>query len=227
MFFWAQNVYADFNIIPDKKISEMGIQAYNSHLKTITLSDNETLNAQLKCISAQLTKNVNNIPEGTDWEFVVAYDMRPNIVNFPGGKIVANNGLILILNDNDMLAAALANSISTLLLRQPNKRMSRIFVATQFQKKTMEEASKLEGKYTLSNTLEADKEAYKLLIKSGFNPEGLLKAVKLLQSLEIESDTDFNTQRVKSIEKLLETKPVSTNSNLANSTCPVGANSSQ
>lgn len=211
-------------LISDKKVSDIGIQTYKDNLKKITLSDDETLNTRVNCIGKQLTKSASNIPEGTDWEFVVAFDMKPNVDSFPGGKTIVNAGLMLVLENNDMLAAALANPISGILLRQPNKRISRVFLATQFDKKTIKEALESEEKYNLANTMEADNEAYKLLIKSGFNPEALLKTVQLLQSLQIKNDVDFDNQRVKNIEKLLETKPTSSNPSSANLACPNGAN---
>jgi predicted Zn-dependent protease len=228
LFFYIQSAFSEPEktptLISDKKVSDIGIQTYKENLKKITLSDDEILNTRVNCIGKLLTNHATNIPEGTDWEFVVPFDMRPDAYSFAGGKIVVNAGLLLVLDDNDMLAAALANPISGILLRQPNKRISRVFLATQFEKKTIKEALESEEKYNLANAMEADNEAYKLLIKSGFNPEAMLKAVLLLQSLQIKNDADFDNQRVKNIEKLLATKSTSSSPSSANLVCPNGAN---
>ena len=209
---WLQSAFADIEKapsstwIPDKTVSAMGIKSYKEHLETITLSDNETLISKLSCLGKQLTSNATNIPDGTEWEFVVANDISPNVYSFAGGKIVVNAGLIAVLNDNDMLASTLANQISSILLKQANKRLSFIFVATQFKKQSTEEAMYALKKYDHAFTLEADNTAYELLLKSKINPNAMLRATSLLQSLNIEGDPVLKDARIKNIERLLSKK---------------------
>lgn len=223
---WLQSAFAEIEkapsatFLPDKKVSEMGIKTYNEHLKTITLSDNESLIAKVNCVGKQLTSHATSIPDGTDWEFVVANDITPNVYSFAGGKVIVNAGLVAVLNDNNMLAAVLANPISAILLKQPNKRLSYIVASLSTKQNTEEQMSALK-KYDPAFTLEADNAAYDLLKKSGIDPSAMLKATSLLQSLDIGNDVSFKDIRIKNIEKLLATKGASSiDSNAPQFVCP-------
>jgi predicted Zn-dependent protease len=227
LFLWLQSAFAvtqtapSATLIPDKTVSAAGIKSYNEHLKSITLSDNSDLISKLNCVGKQLTNNSINIPDGTEWEFVVANDISPNVYSFAGGKIIVNLGLIEILKDNDMLAAALANPISAILLKQANKRLSFMLVATQFKNQTTEEAMSALKKYDQAFTLEADNTSYDLLLKSNIDPNAMLRATSLIQSLNIEGDPVFKEARIKNIERLLAKKGTSSiDSSSPALTCP-------
>lgn len=209
---WINSTYAEMEktpsatLIPDKTVSAMGIKSYKEHLLTITLSDDQALISKVNCLGKQLTSNATNTPDGTDWEFVVANDISPNVYSFAGGKILVNAGLIAVLNDNEMLAATLANPISAILLKQANKRFSFLFVATQIKKQNTQEAMSELKKYDQAFTIEADNKAYDLLLKSKIDPNAMLKSILLLQSLDIEGDPAFKVTRLKNVERLLAKK---------------------
>ncbi len=226
--FSLQNTFAESEktpsatLIPDKKISAMGIEAYKEHIKTITLFEDEDLIANVNCISKHLISHTSTAPDGTEWEFSVANGITPEIIGFAGGKVVMNAGLIGILNDNEMLAAVLANQISPIVLKQANRRFSYIFMATQFEKQSPEEALANLKKHNLAFAIEADNATFDLLVKSGINPNAMYKAFSLLNGLKIGSDKNFDDARIKNIERLLKEKGINSSAPATSKlACPV------
>ena len=145
-----------------------------------------------------------------DYQFKVVDDDDINAFSLPGGYIYINSGLIKAADSDDEIAGVLAHEIAhsahhhmTQLMQKQTKidryvalialagilgnvrsdDLSNLFMGAQMMR-----TGKISG-YTMTAEKDADRTAVAYLVKSPYNPEGLLTFMKKLEAKQDENPT--------------------------------------
>lgn len=173
-----------FSLVSQTAINEMGAEQFAKMKNEYSVSSNEQFRVRVDCVFHQLLTAVKNEPDGTVWEFVVFADRTPNIIAVAGGKIAVYDGMSLIAETPDELAAALATSVSQITLRFINRRLSIAIMGGEYASQS----------FSNEEYLMADSAGRKLMVAAGFDPEA---SISLLQKFaERDGNSSINQVRL-------------------------------
>lgn len=110
---------SQFVFMPDAKIDQMGLQAFDSLKKQKPVSQNSQYNKEAHCIANAITKTT-----GGSWEVVVFEDKTPNAFALPGNKIGIHTGMLALVDNPDQLAAVIGHEVGHVLAKHSNERAS-------------------------------------------------------------------------------------------------------
>ena len=139
-----------------------------------------------------------------NYEFYVVVDKDPNAFSLPGGKVFINTGLIKMVDNDDELAGILAHEVAhsahhhvARILRQQEKIEKYVALATLvglmanvrssdlnnlLMGASMLEQSQVSG-YTIQAEQDADRTAVSYLVKSKYNPLGMVDFMRKLEQM--------------------------------------------
>ncbi|MFW7377311.1 MAG: M48 family metallopeptidase [Oligoflexus sp.] len=111
-----------FIVVPNWKVQELGLQAYQEILQSEPLSKDQRLIAEVEKIGQAIAA-----ASGQDfpWEFkVLANDEMVNAFCLPGGKVGVYTGIIKVAENTAGLAAVIGHEVAHATLRHGAERMS-------------------------------------------------------------------------------------------------------
>ncbi|MCX7100023.1 MAG: M48 family metalloprotease, partial [Methylobacter sp.] len=110
---------SQFVFMPEAKIDQMGLQAFDNLKKQKPVSKNSQYNKEAHCIANAITKTT-----GGSWEVVVFEDKTPNAFALPGNKIGIHTGMLALVDNPDQLAAVIGHEVGHVLAKHSNERAS-------------------------------------------------------------------------------------------------------
>lgn len=130
------------------------------------------------------------------FHFKIVASQRVNAFALPGGPIYITQGLISQLKTDDQVAGVLGHELGHVVLRHSAQALSAglkahalVWGIRQLLGQTIADlvggaAALLNLKYSRDQELEADQFGFQLACAAGYDPEGLVKVLRLLQSME-------------------------------------------
>ncbi len=186
---------SQFVFMPEAKIDQMGLQAFDNLKKQKPVSKNSQYNKEAHCIANAITKTT-----GGSWEVVVFEDKTPNAFALPGNKIGIHTGMLALVDNPDQLAAVIGHEVGHVLAKHSNERasqemavsegMSIIQAVSSPQSALGKSALGLLGvgaqygilmPYSRVHESEADMIGVDLMAKAGFDPK---QSIGLWQKME-------------------------------------------
>ncbi len=183
-------------IMPEAQVDQMGLQSFETLKKQKPISQNTQHNQLASCIAGALTREVG----GGYWEVVVFEDSSPNAFALPGNKIGVHTGMILLLENQDQLAAVIGHEVGHVLAKHSNERASQDMAVSQGldmvqaianPQSTMGQAAMgvlglgaeygILKPYSRTQESEADIIGIDLMAKAGFDPS---QSINLWQRME-------------------------------------------
>lgn len=108
-------------IVPDSKMSDMGVQAFTEMKQKQKIDVSPIDNAFVKCVAGAIT---DALPDKRQWEVVVFQDDQVNAFALPGGKIGVLSGILKVTTTPDQLGAVLGHEVGHVLARHSAERAS-------------------------------------------------------------------------------------------------------
>jgi len=145
-------------------------------------------------------------PTPFEFRFYVINELEPNAFAIPGGYIFVNTGLIVLADNEQQIAGVLAHEISHVTQRhvaqmiEKSKRLSIATLAAMLAgilagrggagtaaavSMAQATAGALTLKFTREMETDADQNGLHLLIKAGYDPEGMISFFNKLQKLSL------------------------------------------
>ena len=191
------------------------------------------LRAYVTMVGKRVAKRVEPQYSKIKWEFITLDSDVINAFALPGGKIFVSRGLIEKFTTEAQLAGVLGHEIGHVTARHVDERLSKVAVA-EFGLGMLGRASKsdfanLAAKMVTQGTLlkfnrdqeqEADTQGVKYMVKSGYDPHGMLEVLQILEKaskgsskLEILSTHPDPKRRIKTVKALIKGKYAHTKNN--------------
>lgn len=117
---------SQFIMLPDNQVDQMGLQAFDTLKSDKKISYNTQYNQSTVCIANALTQVV-----GGSWEVVVFEDKSPNAFALPGNKIGVHTGMLLLVDNQEQLAAVIGHEIGHVMAKHSNERASQELAVNQ------------------------------------------------------------------------------------------------
>jgi predicted Zn-dependent protease len=141
-----------------------------------------------------------------DFNFVAVNDKSVNALALPGGRIYITKGLLLKLENESQLAGILAHETVHVVARDTENMMSKqaglgvLFVLAATQARTQGEMAAADValqlvtlKYSREDERTADLGGIDYMARAGYNPNGMVETMQILQKEESGSSSDFSS----------------------------------
>ena len=152
----------------------------------------------------QKIAQISHMPE-LDFHFTAVNDDSVNAMALPGGYIFITKGMLLLLDTEAQLAAILAHETTHVTARHSAQAMSRqigidvlISAASKSEKtpQTLLTVGQLAGqltqlKYSRGDEYEADSYGMEYLVKAGYEPDGMVETMGILENLQKTRTIEF------------------------------------
>ena len=139
-----------------------------------------------------------------DFNFVAVNDKSINAISLPGGRILITKGLLLKLESESQLAGVLAHETVHVVARDAENMMSKqagmgvLFVLAASQARTEGEIAAADIalqlvtlKYSREDERTADLGGMDYMVRAGYNPNGMVETMQILQNEDQASSSDF------------------------------------
>ena len=139
-----------------------------------------------------------------DFNFVAVNDKSINAISLPGGRILITKGLLLKLESESQLAGVLAHETVHVVARDTENMMSKqagmgvLFVLAASQARTEGEIAAADIalqlvtlKYSREDERTADLGGMDYMVRAGYNPNGMVETMQILQNEDQASSSDF------------------------------------
>ncbi len=139
-----------------------------------------------------------------DFNFVAVNDKSINAISLPGGRIFITKGLLLKFESESQLAGVLAHEIVHVVARDTENMMSKqtgmgvLFVLAASQARTQGEVAAADLalqlvtlKYSREDERTADLGGIDYMVRAGYNPNGMVETMQILQKEEASRSSDF------------------------------------
>jgi len=174
-----------------------GRQFYQEILKKTKIYDDPELTAYVNAVGQRMAK-VSERPE-IEYNFVIVDDPSVNAFAVQGGFIFVNRGLLAYLNSEDQLAAVLGHEIAH-VAKGHSVRKNKIREAAQTSSSILSAITQIyTGSTSLASIhehyglgwlsgygrdleLEADRQAVRYLVKTGYDPDAVLETLSVLKN---------------------------------------------
>ena len=177
-----------------------------------------SLNGYIQQVGSDMAANTHR--QGMPYSFRVVNANYVNAYAFPGGSIAATRGIMLSLENEGELAALLGHELGHVNARHAAEQMSKnmlvqaaiggaaAYVGMKHQEYAqivttlgMVGGSMLLAKYSRDNERQADDLGMEYMVKSGYNPEGMIGLMDMLKSM--------SKHKPSAIETMFATHPMS------------------
>ena len=139
-----------------------------------------------------------------DFNFVAVNDKSINAISLPGGRIFITKGLLLKFESESQLAGVLAHETVHVVARDAENMMSKqagmgvLFVLAASQARAQGEVAAADLalqlvvlKYSREDERTADLGGMDYMFSAGYNPNGMVEAMQILQKEEANRSSDF------------------------------------
>lgn len=139
-----------------------------------------------------------------DFNFIAVNDKSINAVSLPGGHIFITKGLLLKMKNESQLAGVLAHETVHVVARDAQNMMSKeagmgvLFIAAMSQARNVGEVAAMdlareavELKYSREDERTADLGGLDYMVRAGYDPNGMLETMKMLQKEDRGDPVDF------------------------------------
>jgi beta-barrel assembly-enhancing protease len=139
-----------------------------------------------------------------DFDFVAVNDKSINAISLPGGRIFITKGLLLKFESESQLAGVLAHETVHVVARDAENMMSKqagmgvLFVLAASQARAQGEVAAADLalqlvvlKYSREDERTADLGGMDYMFSAGYNPNGMIEAMQILQKEEVNRSSDF------------------------------------
>jgi metalloendopeptidase OMA1, mitochondrial len=114
-----------FNIVSDKQLNEIAVQAFKDVVSKEPASKNEQFKAIVQRVAERVCKAADEVDRtGFKWEVKVLDKPEPNAFCLPGGKIVVNEGIASLAKNEAGLAAIIGHETAHATARHGAERLS-------------------------------------------------------------------------------------------------------
>ncbi|MCJ8312309.1 MAG: M48 family metallopeptidase [Saccharospirillaceae bacterium] len=117
-------------LIPNSKMSAMGIQSFEEMKTTLPINTNVKTNRYVSCVANAITDQVPKADFDGQWEVVVFESDDINAFALPGGKIGVYTGILKVAENQGQLAAIIGHEVAHVIEKHANQRMSLGLVAS-------------------------------------------------------------------------------------------------
>ena len=141
---------------------------------------------------------------GFDFNYVAVNDKSINALALPGGCVFITKGLLAKLENESQLAGILAHETVHVVSRDTENMMSKeagmgaLFVLAASQARTQGEVAAadiamrlVESKYSREDERTADLGGMDYMVRAGYNPNGMVETMQILQNEDQASSSDF------------------------------------
>ncbi len=139
-----------------------------------------------------------------DFDFAAVNDKSINAISLPGGRIFITKGLLLKLESESQLAGVLAHETVHVVARDTENMMSKqagmgaLFILAASQAKTQGEVAAADIalqlvtlQYSREDERTADLGGIDYMVRAGYNPNGMVETMQILQKEEASKSSDF------------------------------------
>lgn len=188
-------VVQDFNIVSIPQEIEIGNQMAATVSRQMRVIETPSAVALVRSIGNRLILQLPS--RELPYRFYVVDDKTPNAFTIPGGGIYVHTGLLSFVEDESQLAGVMAHELGHAAARHPARALSRQYGAQYLSSLIFPENRKQLQRialdiaqtgvlmhYSRADELEADAIGFKLLKRSDFRSDGLMRFLKKIQSVE-------------------------------------------
>jgi predicted Zn-dependent protease len=188
-----------FKILPEEKEIELGTLYLPASLDEFEGTyPEEKVQEYIQSLGKRIAQNSERkIP----YQFHLVNSGVVNAFALPGGPVVITRGILLILEDEDELAGILAHEIGHIERRHHARfvekqlamgillQIGSLFLPQNLSGEILFQLGKVSAgllslKFSRDQEREADEAGFKLLLKTGYSPEGMLKVFERFKKME-------------------------------------------
>jgi predicted Zn-dependent protease len=209
----------------EKKEIEIGNYIYQRILKEANLSKDIKKIELVQKVGFNIAKIID---KDYNWEFILLENKNINALCLPGGKVIVNEGLFRVIENEDQLAAVLSHEIAHVLLRHGGMKAKADAILSIPQKigkdifgdiVPPELHGVLDNVYNIGKNItvmlpynrhqeiEADKLSVRIMHKANYNSKEAIQLWRNMERVSPDNVPEFlsthpnNSERIKSIQE--------------------------
>lgn len=218
----------DFNIVSVNDEVLMGQEMQKQVEKEKQIVTDPALDGLVNRIGQKLLQGLPS--RNLLYRFYVVKDDTPNAFTIPGGAIYVHTGLIKFADNESQIAGVMSHELGHAYLRHPARSISREYGLDYISSILLNRGSapaktspniigQLLGstfltRYSREDEFQADDYGFYLLTKAGYQPDGLLRFFKKLQSIETGSGPSFLSSHPPTPERIARLQARISNMNI-------------